>query len=72
MARRRRGQFPIPKKENGQWKIRYYTDQAQPDGSVRRVRKTKCLGKVEAVTYRETRKEAQRFLEAINHVESRD
>ena len=72
MARRRRGQFPIPKKENGQWKIRYYTDQAQPDGSVRRVRKTKCLGKVEQMTLREAKKEAQRFLEAINHVEPRD
>ena len=69
MARRRRGQFPIPKKEKGQWKFRYYTDQAQPDGSIRRVRKTKCLGKFEAMTSREARKQAQRFVEAINDVE---
>lgn len=68
MARRRRGQFPVPQQENGQWKIRYYTDQAQPDGSVRRVRKTKCLGSTEALTFREARKETQRFLEAINDV----
>jgi integrase len=32
------------------------------------VRKTKCLGPVEAMTFREARKEAQRFLEAINDV----
>jgi len=69
MARRRRGQFPLPKKERGQWRIRYYTDEAQSDGSIRRVRKTKCLGKVEAMTYREARKETQRFLQAINDVE---
>ena len=69
MARRRRGQFPEPKKENGQWKIRYYTDQAQPDGSIRRVRKTKCLGRVDQMTSREAKKEAQRFLQPINDVE---
>ena len=69
MARRRRGQFPEPKKEKGQWKIRYYTDQAQPDGSIRRVRKTKCLGKADQMTLREAKKEAQRFLQPINDVE---
>jgi len=69
MARRRRGQFPQPKKENGQWKIRYYTDQSQPDGSIRRVRKTKCLGKVNNMTLTEARKEAQRFVQPINDVE---
>lgn len=68
MARRRRGQFPKPKKENGQWKIRYWTDQAQEDGSIRRVRKTKCLGRVGQMTFTEARKEAQRFLEPINDV----
>jgi hypothetical protein len=68
MARRRRGQFPKPKKENGQWKIRYWTDQAQPDGSIRRVRKTKCLGKLSEITSREAQKEAQRFLQPINDV----
>ena len=69
MARRRRGQFPKPKKEKGQWKIRYYTDQAQEDGIVRRVRKTKCLGRIEEMTLTEARKEAQRFLQPINDVE---
>ena len=69
MARRRRGQFPEPKKEKGQWKIRYYTDQAQPDGSIERVRKTRCLGRVDQMTLREAKKEAQRFLQPINDVE---
>ena len=69
MARRRRGQFPKPKKEKGQWKIRYYTDQAQEDETVQRVRKTKCLGRVEEMTLTEARKEAQRFLQPINDVE---
>jgi integrase len=69
MARRRRGQFPEPKKENGQWKIRYWTDQAQPDGSIRRVRKTKCLGLTDQMTLTEARKEASRFLQPINDVE---
>ena len=68
MARRRRGQFPKPKKENGQWKIRYWTDQAQADGSIRRVRKTKCLGKLSEITSREAQKAAQRFLQPINDV----
>ena len=68
-ARRRRGQFPKPTKENGQWKIRYWTDVAQEDGTVRRVRKTKCLGRVEDMTLTEARKEAQRFLQPINDVE---
>ncbi len=69
MARRRRGQFPTPKKEKGLWKIRYRTDQAQPDGTVRRVKKTKCLGKTSEMTLREAKKEAQRFLQPINDVE---
>ena len=69
MARRRRGQWPTPKKEKGQWKIRYYTDQAQEDGTVRRVKKTKCLGRVEDLTLTEARKETARFLQAINDVE---
>jgi len=68
MARRRRGQFPQPKKENGQWKIRYYTDQAQPDGSTRRVRKTKCLGPVSSMTLTEARKDALCFIQPINEV----
>ena len=69
MARRRSGQWPTPKKEKGQWKIRYYTDQAQEDGTVRRVKKTKCLGRVEEVTFRQAKKEASRFLQPINDVE---
>ena len=71
MARRRRGQFPQPKKENGQWKIRYYTDEEQPDGSIRRVRRTKCLGKLREMTLTEARKEALRFVQPINDVEPR-
>ena len=69
MARRRRGQWPTPKKEKGQWKIRYYTDQAQEDGTVRRVKKTKCLGRVGDLTLTEARKETARFLQPINDVE---
>ena len=69
MARRRRGQFPQPKKERGLWRIRYWTDQAQADGTVRRVRKTKCLGRVEEMTLTQARKEAQRFLGPINDVQ---
>src|SRR5690606_7901526 len=49
--------------------FRYYTDQAQPDGTVRRVKKTKCLGRVEELTFREAKKEAARFLQPINDVE---
>ena len=69
MARRRRGQFPTPRKERGQWKIRYYTDVAQPGGTVRRPRKTKCLGRVKDMTLTEAKKETARFLQPINDVE---
>ena len=69
MARRRRGQFPEPKKERGQWRIRYYADVAQPDGSIQRKRKTKCLGRVDEMTHTEARKEALKFLQPINDVE---
>jgi hypothetical protein len=62
MARRRRGQFPQPKKERGSCKIQYWADVAQPDGSIERKRKTKCLGRVEDLTQTQARKEAQRFL----------
>src|SRR5579875_41017 len=57
MARRRRGQFPIPKKENGQWKIRYWADERQDDGSRKRIRKTKCLGSIEELTFTQANKE---------------
>ena len=66
MARRRRGQFPQPKKERGSWKIRYWADVAQQDGSVERKRKTKCLGRVGEMTLTQACKEAQRFLQPIN------
>lgn len=69
MARRRRGQFPEPKQENGQWKIRYWTDETQPSGLRCRVRKTKCLGSVDELTATQARKEALRFLQPINDVE---
>ena len=69
MARRRRWQSPTPRKERGQWKIRYYTDQAQADGTVQRVKKTKCLGRVEEMTFTEAKKESARFLQPINDVE---
>lgn len=68
MARRRRGQFPEPKEENGQWKIRYWADEGQDDGSRKRVRKTKCLGSIEEMTFTQAKKEAWRFLEPINDV----
>ena len=69
MARRRRGQFPQPRKENKLWKIRYWADVAQPDGSIKRKKRTKCLGRVEEITLTQARKEAQRFLQPINDVE---
>ena len=69
MARRRRGQFPKPKQENGQWKIRYWIEQAQMDGSLQRVRKTKCLGIVSEITATQARNEACRFLQPINDCE---
>ena len=70
MARRRRGQFPNPKRENGQWKIRYWVDQIQDNGLRRRVRRTKCLGLVDQLTATQARKEACRFLLPINDVEA--
>ena len=69
MARRRRGQFPQPKQERGLWKIRYWADVAQPDGSIVRKKRTKCLGRVEEMTLTEARKKAQLFLQPINDVE---
>lgn len=40
------------------------------DGSVARVRKTKCHGRVEEMTYREARKAAQQFLDPINDLKT--
>lgn len=70
MARRTRGQFPQPRKENKLWKIRYWADVAQPDGTIKRKKRTKCLGRVEEMTLTQARKEAQRFLQPINDVEA--
>jgi len=47
------------------WKIRYWADVAQPDGSIKRTKRTKCLGRVEEITLAQARKEAQRFLQPI-------
>jgi integrase len=69
MARRRRNQRPEPRKEKGSWKIRYWTDQVQTDGTVQRVRRTKCLGPEGSMTLTQARKETQRFLQPINDVE---
>src|SRR5215467_1119280 len=69
MARRRRGQFPEPKQENGQWKIRYWIDQVHDNGHRARVRKTKCLGSIEDLTATQARKEGARFLQPINDLE---
>ena len=69
MARRRRGQFPEPKRVNGRWKIWYRTDDARQDGSRSRVQRTKCLGRADSMTLTQARKEAARFLQAINDVE---
>jgi integrase len=63
MARKRRGQFPKPRQENGSWKITYREYLADV------VRKrTKCLGTVSEMTFAEARKAAQRFLGPINDV----
>jgi hypothetical protein len=66
MARRKTYQKPEPKEENGQWKIRYREPAEQPDGTIRREQRTKCLGLVAEMTIREARKERDRFLQPIN------
>jgi integrase len=71
MARRRRGQFPEARQENGQWKIRYWKDEVEENGVRRRVRKTKCLGSTDRLTFRQAQKEAVRFLLPVNDVEER-
>ena len=68
MARkRRRGQQPLPKEENGQWKIRYWADLEQ-DGRMVRKHKTKCLGPVGQVTLSAARRAAREFIAPINHI----
>ena len=58
--RRRRGQNPKPYKERDRWKFKYRIDQAQPDGSVRRVQKTKVLGRTDEMSYSEACREARK------------
>ncbi len=68
MARRRRGQFPKPIQDRGQWKLKYWSYESEPDGSIGRHKRTKVLGSVNEITLTEARKEAGRFLEPINDV----
>ena len=68
MAHRKTYQKPEPMEENGQWKIRYRVPLEQPDGSIRRMQKTKCLGSVVEMTLSEARKERDRVLQPINDV----
>jgi integrase len=68
MARRKTYQKPEPKVENGLWKIRYREPVEQPEGTIRREQRTKCLGSVLEVTLSEARKERDRFLQRINDV----
>ena len=68
MARRKTYQKPEPKEENGQWKIRYREPVEQPDGTIRREQRTKCLGSASEMTLSEARKERDNFLKPINDV----
>ncbi len=68
MARRRRGQFPKPIEDRGQWKLKYWSYESQPDGSIARRKRTKVLGRADKMTLTEARKEAWQFLEPINGV----
>lgn len=63
MARKRRGQFPKPRQEDGQWKITYR--EYLESGAKKR---TKCLGRVDQLSFAEARKAAQKFLDPINEV----
>ncbi len=69
MARRKTYQKPEPYEENGQWKIKYRNPVEQPDGSIRREQRTKCLGAVAEMNITVARKERDRFLQPINDVE---
>ena len=67
MARRRRpGQVTVPKKVNNSWKIWYRADQVQSDGSVKRVQRTKVLGKVSEMNLSQASAEALRFVQPVN------
>lgn len=64
--RRRRGQNPKPYKENERWKFKYRIDQAQADGQIRRVQRTKVLGRLDEMTFSEACREARRFIQPID------
>src|SRR5437016_1436100 len=68
MARRRRAQTLVPKLVSGSWKVWYRTDEAQSDGSVRRVQKTKVLGRRAFMTRAEAKKAAAELVAPINNV----
>ena len=67
--RRRRGQNPKPYKERDRWKFKYRIDQAQPDGSVKRVQKTKVLGRTDEMSFSEASREARKFVTPIDELQ---
>ena len=54
--------LPNPKEEKKQWKIRYYITKVNTDGTVQKVRRTKCLGRVQDMTFHQAQREAILFL----------
>src|SRR5712692_268834 len=68
MARRKTYQKPEPREVNGQWKIWYRTPIEQPDGTIKRVQRLKCLGPVSELTPSQAKKERDKFLLPINDV----
>lgn len=66
--RRRRGQNPKPYQERSRWKFKYRIDQAQADGSVRRVQKTKVLGRTDEMSFSEACREARKFITPIDEL----
>lgn len=56
-------------KEKGQWKIRYWADEAQPNGSVRRVQRTKCLGRLAELNFSQACRARDEFLGPVNSLE---
>ena len=68
-CRRRRGQNPKPYKERDRWKFKYRTDEVQPDGSIRRVQKTKVLGRTDEMSFSEACREARQFVDPIDKLQ---
>lgn len=66
--RRRRGQNPQPYRERDRWKFKYRIDQAQPDGSVKRVQKTKVLARADEMSFSEACREAREFVTPIDEL----